>query len=127
MMNEEQEEQLPRKVYVEGHCTMVPERLGPEHCLHGTTTSDQCCCWCGDVFEPESKNTEHGRNFHPLSPRMVQVLQLIVDGCSNDEIGVKLQITSHTAKYYVRHLMNKLKQKSRVALATYAVRTGIIP
>jgi DNA-binding CsgD family transcriptional regulator len=123
----DQEEQLPRKVYVEGHCTMIPEHLGPWHCVHGTT-EEQCCCWCGDVLLPDHKDRhEHGDNFHPLTRREVQVIRLVVDGCTNAQIGKKLSISPHTAKYHVKHIMKKVEQRNRVAIAAYAIRRGIVP
>jgi len=60
-----------------------------------------------------------------LSPRELDVLRLLVDGRSNQEIGVALSISPHTAANHVINIMNKLGVDSRTAAATWAVRHGI--
>lgn len=105
-------------------CKEIPEHLGSRHCLHGK--NEPACCWCGDVFVSDQDPGEHGDNFHPLTKREVQVARLIVDGNSNDEIAKELQISPHTAKYYLNNIMGKTKQKNRAAVAAYVLRRGIV-
>jgi DNA-binding CsgD family transcriptional regulator len=114
----------------EKFCGAVPEgsTTYPEHCLHGSATGDQACCWCGDVFIGTNVDaTEHGTNFHPLTPREVDVVALIAEGLSNKRIADKLDISHHTAKFHVNGAMKKLKQDSRAGVAAAAIRKGIVP
>jgi DNA-binding CsgD family transcriptional regulator len=60
-----------------------------------------------------------------LSRREVEVLRLLVEGRSNQEIGTALSISPHTAANHVTNIMNKLGVDSRTAAATWAVRNGI--
>lgn len=60
-----------------------------------------------------------------LSPRELEVLQLIVDGRSNREIGDNLFISTRTVATHVAHILSKLGLDSRAAAAAYAVRNGI--
>jgi len=59
-----------------------------------------------------------------LTAREREVLQLIADGFSNREIGESLGISSHTAKVHVYNVMEKLRVHSRLAVATWVMRSG---
>ena len=60
-----------------------------------------------------------------LTRRERDVLQLLVDGCTNAEIGRRLGIREQTVKDHVSVLFEKFKVRSRVALAVAAVRAGL--
>jgi DNA-binding CsgD family transcriptional regulator len=60
-----------------------------------------------------------------LSPRELDVLRLLVDGRSNQEIAAALFISPRTTANHVANIMNKLGLDSRTAVATWAVRQGI--
>lgn len=60
-----------------------------------------------------------------ISRREVEVLRLLVEGRSNQEIGTALSISPHTAANHVTNIMNKLGVDSRTSAATWAVRNGI--
>jgi WD40 repeat protein/serine/threonine protein kinase/energy-coupling factor transporter ATP-binding protein EcfA2 len=49
-----------------------------------------------------------------LTLREHEILQLVVDGCTNQEIAQQLYITVATVKWHVRHLYRKLHVRSRV-------------
>jgi DNA-binding NarL/FixJ family response regulator len=63
---------------------------------------------------------------YPLTERELQVLQLIVDGKSNAEIGEQLLITIGTVKTHVRNILNKLSADDRTQAAVRALRSGLI-
>jgi DNA-binding NarL/FixJ family response regulator len=62
----------------------------------------------------------------PLTLRERQVLKLVADGCTNEEIGSRLNLGTQTVKNRVSLLMQKIGAKNRVQLAVYAVRSGLI-
>jgi len=62
----------------------------------------------------------------PLSSRELEVLKLIVDGLSNQEIADKLIISLATAKTHVRNILNKLAVDDRTQAAVHAMRRGLI-
>jgi DNA-binding NarL/FixJ family response regulator len=59
-----------------------------------------------------------------LSERERDVLRLVVDGASNDEIGARLGISSRTAESHLRRLFERLAVASRTELAARALREG---
>tara|TARA_B100001989_G_C24460125_1_gene423689 strand:+ start:324 stop:1004 length:681 start_codon:yes stop_codon:yes gene_type:complete len=62
----------------------------------------------------------------PLSERELEVLQLIVDGKSNQEIADNLYLSLATAKSHVRSILTKLCVDDRTQAAVKAMREGIV-
>lgn len=63
---------------------------------------------------------------YPLTSRELEVLELIVAGCSNAEISTKLYITVGTVKTHVCHILNKLCADDRTQAAVRALRAGLV-
>ncbi|MBF2003706.1 MAG: response regulator transcription factor [Synechococcales cyanobacterium C42_A2020_086] len=63
---------------------------------------------------------------YPLTERELEVLELIVAGCSNAAIAEKLYITVGTVKTHVRNILNKLCADDRTQAAVLALRSGLI-
>ncbi|MEL7334440.1 MAG: response regulator transcription factor [Cyanobacteria bacterium J06560_2] len=61
-----------------------------------------------------------------LSTREMEVLQLIVEGYSNPEIGAQLYLSTNTVKTHVKGIMNKLAVNDRVQAAVVALRSGLV-
>jgi DNA-binding NarL/FixJ family response regulator len=61
-----------------------------------------------------------------LTPREVQVVQLISQGMRNKEIAAALGISFETAQVHVKNILAKLKVQDRTAAVSVAVRRGII-
>jgi DNA-binding NarL/FixJ family response regulator len=61
-----------------------------------------------------------------VTPRELDVLRLVAEGLSNQEIGQQLFIGSGTAKTHVGHLLTKLAARDRVQLVILAHRAGLM-
>lgn len=61
-----------------------------------------------------------------LSQREMEVLHLLVDGLSNQEIADKLCLGTETIKTHMRHIMRKLSVSDRTQAAVKAMRQGIV-
>ena len=61
-----------------------------------------------------------------LTQREEEVLSLLAEGLSNEEIGEKLFISKHTVARHRENLMRKLELHSRSELVKYAIRKGLI-
>jgi DNA-binding NarL/FixJ family response regulator len=62
----------------------------------------------------------------PLSPREVDVIKLIAEGHSGDEIADLLVISRKTVDRHRANILEKLGMRNRVELARYAIRRGLV-
>ena len=61
-----------------------------------------------------------------LSDRERQVLQLVSEGLTNQEIGETLFLSESTVKKHLANILDKLHLGNRVQAAVYAVREGLL-
>lgn len=61
----------------------------------------------------------------PLSERELEVLALIAEGLSNQEIADRLVISERTARNHVGNILSKLHLANRTQAALYAIRKGL--
>ena len=73
-------------------------------------------------YEPYNKN---GSTIL-LSGREVEIIKLIAEGNSNQNIADKLFLSIHTIYTHRKNIMKKLKLKSPVELVLYALNSGIV-
>jgi DNA-binding NarL/FixJ family response regulator len=64
--------------------------------------------------------------FVPLSPREMEILQLIARGYSNKEVAHELGISRQTVKNHMTSILRKLSVNDRTQAALYALRRGWI-
>jgi two-component system, NarL family, nitrate/nitrite response regulator NarL len=62
----------------------------------------------------------------PLTPRELEVLQLLAQGLPNKQIAQRLGISEHTAKFHVNAILGKLGAQSRSEAIVQAVRLGLV-
>lgn len=97
------------------------------------TLSDYLIGVIRDVYEgrptltPDVKARLEERASNPhLTPREVQVVELISQGMRNKEIAAALGISFETAQVHVKNILSKLRVQDRTAAVSVAVRKGII-
>lgn len=61
-----------------------------------------------------------------LSPRQLEILQLIAEGQSTKEIGYRLQVSGKTVETHRRLLMQRLGIFDVAGLARFAMRSGLV-
>ncbi|HKC73973.1 MAG TPA: response regulator transcription factor [Chloroflexota bacterium] len=61
----------------------------------------------------------------PLTNREREVLRLVAQGLSNDEIAKRLHLAERTVRSHISHILAKLHLANRTQLALYALRTGL--
>ncbi|MBC7999644.1 MAG: response regulator transcription factor [Leptolyngbya sp.] len=61
-----------------------------------------------------------------LSQRELDVLKLVVDGLSNQEIADRLVVSVETVKTHMRHIMEKMAVSDRTQAAVKAMREGLV-
>jgi DNA-binding NarL/FixJ family response regulator len=71
----------------------------------------------------ERSRVERGNELgKPLSPRQSQVVDRLVQGKLNKEIGYELHLTEGTVKQYVNHILLRLGFHNRTEIAVWAVK-----
>ena len=61
-----------------------------------------------------------------LTPREVEVLELLAEGLANKAIGIRLKISDQTVKFHVASIIGKLGASNRTDAVRLAVRRGLI-
>jgi DNA-binding CsgD family transcriptional regulator len=64
-------------------------------------------------------------DLHGLTPRELEVLGLVIDGCSNQEIAHALVVAPRTVAAHIEHLLIKLHVTTRTTAAVRAEREGL--
>jgi DNA-binding NarL/FixJ family response regulator len=62
----------------------------------------------------------------PLTPREIEVLELLAEGLPNKGIAARLGISDQTVKFHVAAIMGKLGASNRTDAVRRAVRRGLI-
>jgi DNA-binding NarL/FixJ family response regulator len=75
------------------------------------------------IAKPAVLPGERGRR---LTPRELEVLQLICNGLSNKEIGVKLDVSVNTVAVHRANIMNALGVHKTAELVVYALQNGLV-
>jgi DNA-binding NarL/FixJ family response regulator len=61
-----------------------------------------------------------------LTEREREVLELVVSGATNKEIGASLHISDNTVSYHMKNILSKLHLRNRAEAVAYALRTGLV-
>lgn len=77
------------------------------------------------VLQELSRPVERPPTPDPLTPREVEVLQMVAQGLSNQEIAERLVISETTVRTHVSNILSKLHLASRTQAALYALREGL--
>ncbi len=62
----------------------------------------------------------------PLTPREMDVLEMLAEGLSNKMIAYRLNISGHTAKFHVNAILAKLGAGTRTEAVMRGIRLGLI-
>jgi DNA-binding NarL/FixJ family response regulator len=61
-----------------------------------------------------------------LTPREEEIVKLVAEAHTNDEIGALLHISKKTVERHRANVLEKLGMRDRVELTRYAIRRGLI-
>ena len=80
------------------------------------------------VFDPqvEQPSVLKGERSAALTQRELEVLQMIVDGKSNKEIAIALDLSANTIAVHRANIMNSLGIHKTAELVVYAIRAGLV-
>jgi DNA-binding NarL/FixJ family response regulator len=81
----------------------------------------------GTVFDPQVELQAGLKGERSaLTPRELEVLQMIVDGKSNKEIATVLELSVNTVAVHRANIMNTLGIHKTAELVVYAIRAGLV-
>jgi DNA-binding NarL/FixJ family response regulator len=75
----------------------------------------------------ETKARERATDSPGLSRREEEVLRLVAQGLSNQDIADRLVLSKHTVHRHVSSILTKLDLSSRAAAAAYAAKHDVLP
>lgn len=70
------------------------------------------------------KDDKSVETFTPLSPREMEILEMVTRGASNKEVAIRLNISQQTVKNHMTAILRKLHVDDRTQAAVYALRHG---
>ena len=62
----------------------------------------------------------------PLTRRELEIVKLVAEGHTSDEIAEALVISKKTVEHHRSHILEKLGMRDRVELTRYAIRRGLV-
>ncbi len=101
------------RTVAEGYYVIANKRL----------TQDQAEQWLLALYRRYGIKPED-TTFSPLTTREMEILELIIEGLSNKEIALRLDISQQTVKNHVTSILAKLNLADRTQAAIYALRHG---
>ncbi len=93
----------------------VAQKEGPEDALSPQAESPR-----------PTKEQELDRQLRPLTPREMEVLKLVAEGYTNQEIADRLFVSIKTIQAHRANVMEKLGLQNITQLVRYAIYTGLI-
>jgi DNA-binding NarL/FixJ family response regulator len=64
-------------------------------------------------------------NLHDLTPRELEILQLLIAGKTNKEIACEVFISKKTVEFHLDHIYSKLGIRSRLMAGIWALQHGV--
>ena len=77
-------------------------------------------------FAARAKQPKLSADLDILTGREREVMALVAEGLSNDEIAARLVMSPATARTHVSRAMTKLGARDRTQLAVFAYETGLV-
>jgi DNA-binding NarL/FixJ family response regulator len=72
------------------------------------------------------ERAQDGEALHELTPREEEVVKLVAEAHTNDEIAGLLHISKKTVERHRANILEKLGMRDRVELTRYAIRRGLV-
>lgn len=79
-----------------------------------------------DTESTQSKGDQAAQDLDRLSPRELEVLELVAEGLTTPQIAQELDLSPKTISRHRERIMNKLNLHSATALVKFAIQTGLV-
>jgi DNA-binding NarL/FixJ family response regulator len=95
--------------------------------LHHSTESPEPQVIRGPSETPQPAASANRLDYDAwLTPRQLQILEMIADGSSYKEVGASLHISENTVKYHMGEILKRLHARNREQVVAYALRSGLL-
>jgi DNA-binding NarL/FixJ family response regulator len=88
--------------------------------------SDEIEMALGRLRRRRDADSDMARRLERLTPREVEVLQLMADGLPSDRIAADLDLSKHTLRTHVQNILTKLGVHSKLDAIVVAIRFGTV-
>lgn len=80
------------------------------------------------LLRAKPRSTDRGAKLFTdqLTRREIQVLALLVEGATGQEVSRRLSISTNTVRTHVQSILSKLQVHSRLEAVAFAVRNGVV-
>ena len=128
------EEQYVNEVFKSGASGYILKNSGKEELVRAIRTiscgkpyysSEVTQTYIESLAKPNSKNSDIENIINELTSREIEILELIVNEFSNQEIAEKLFISIRTVDAHRRNLLNKTGAKNTAGLVKFAILNNI--
>jgi len=123
-------DQRARAIRVQG---LLPGEAGPEEICTAVAALSRGLLVVHPVFErfaggiPDRTPARgYAARQDTLTAREIEVLRMIAEGLPNKAIAAELGITSHTVKFHIASILQKMGAQSRTEAVTLGVRHGLL-
>ena len=79
-----------------------------------------------DARVPRPRARRRGTHGEVLTPREEEIVKLVAEAHTNDEIAALLHISKKTVERHRANILEKLGMRDRVELTRYAIRRGLV-
>jgi DNA-binding NarL/FixJ family response regulator len=79
-----------------------------------------------DVIVMAADRNEDRKLEEPMTPREIEVLELLTEGLPNKAIAIRLGISDQTVKFHVSSICGKLGAANRTDAVRRAIRRGLV-
>jgi DNA-binding NarL/FixJ family response regulator len=110
------------------HAVVYRNTVGEElvECLHRVIKGHKSIQRVGEAVGVDEETSIGTRVRDRLTPKEMQVVALIMQGCKNREIGLRLGTTEQVVKNYLRNIYDKTGVSDRLELALFATHNRIL-
>lgn len=116
----------PKQIYAAGADAFLYKTADASHFLE-TCESVASGAQANRALSNEGSHTkEIAQLKEDLSDRELQIVKLIVEGMSNKQAAEVLFISEHTVRKHREHINQKLSINSPLALASFAIKAGLV-
>ncbi len=119
--------QFIKNIFMAGAHGYLPKDAGKKKLLEAVDTVHRTSCYHSpETMQIIMDNLREDVHSTGISPREKEVIRLIADAYTTQEIAEKLYLSKHTVESHRKNILLKLGLKNSAGLVKYAIHKGLI-